>query len=420
MSILTSALRLATVVGLGLTAGAAALPGPPPLLPAFQALVDAAPAGSVLRPPPGTYAGPVVLVKPLVIDGGGRVTIDGGGRGTVFSLETGGATLTGLHFTGSGGAHDNDDACLNVRGDDNEIRGNRFTDCLFGVDLKNASFNRLIGNDITSKATDLGTRGDGIRLWYSMHNRVEGNHVHDARDIVVWYSHDNRIVGNVAERGRYSLHFMFSQYNLVEGNRFINNSVGISVMYTIGLEIRNNVISHATGATGVGIGLKEASNTVVENNEIIYCGNAIALDTSPFEPDTHNTVRGNRIAYNAVGIQFLGDREGNLIEDNVFEGNLSQVDTGGSFSTTRNHWRRNFWDDYQGFDRDGDGIGDKPYQLYAYADQIWMEIPDARFFKSSPVMETLDFLERLAPFSSPSLLLEDAEPRFANPRRHAS
>jgi hypothetical protein len=42
----------------------------------FQPLVDAAPAGSVLKPPPGRYAGPVVLNKPLTIDGGGQVTID--------------------------------------------------------------------------------------------------------------------------------------------------------------------------------------------------------------------------------------------------------------------------------------------------------------------------------------------------------
>jgi nitrous oxidase accessory protein len=46
-----------------------------------------------------------------------------------------------------------------------------------------------------------------------------------------------------------------------------------------------------------------------------------------------------------------------------------------------------------------------------------MEVPDARFFKSSPVMELLDFLERLAPFSTPELQLRDAKPRFVKPDR---
>jgi hypothetical protein len=61
----------------------------------FQDLVDAAPAGSTLRPPPGSYAGPVVMTKPLTIEGGGQVTIDAGDKGTVFSLQTDGAVLRG-------------------------------------------------------------------------------------------------------------------------------------------------------------------------------------------------------------------------------------------------------------------------------------------------------------------------------------
>ena len=87
----------------------------------FQDLVDAAPAGSTLRPPPGNYAGPVVMRKPLVIEGGGQVTIDAGDRGTVFSLEADGAALRGLHLTGSGDSHDTDDSCLDVRGHSNVI-----------------------------------------------------------------------------------------------------------------------------------------------------------------------------------------------------------------------------------------------------------------------------------------------------------
>ena len=82
----------------------------------FQALVDAARPGDILRPPAGSYAGPVVLTKPLTIEGGGSVTIDSGDRGTVFSVQTDGVVLRGLHLTGSGDSHDTDDSCLDVRG----------------------------------------------------------------------------------------------------------------------------------------------------------------------------------------------------------------------------------------------------------------------------------------------------------------
>ena len=76
-----------------------------------------------------------------------------------------------------------------------------------------------------------------------------------------------------------------------------------------------------------------------------------------------------------------------------------------------NDWLGNDWDDYEGFDRDGDGVGDTPYEVYAYADRIWIENPQATFFRKAPAMELLDFLERLAPFASPALILRDAAPR---------
>jgi nitrous oxidase accessory protein len=102
-----------------------------------------------------------------------------------------------------------------------------------------------------------------------------------------------------------------------------------------------------------------------------------------------------------------------VVTDNVFEGNLTNVvQAGRGGNAERNEWRGNYWDDYRGFDRNNDGIGDSPYELYAYADQIWIEMPPARFFKNSPVMELLDFLERLAPFSAPDLTLRDDQPRF--------
>lgn len=385
-------------------------------LPWFQELVDAAPAGSLLKPPAGTYSGPVVVDKPLIIDGANGVTISGGGRGTVLVLEGGDTTLQNIRLTASGGSHDTDDACLNLRKDNNRVENVVIDDCLFGIDLKLANGNLLRGNRISSKRNELGTRGDALRLWYSNRNRIEHNEINDSRDMVAWYSNDNAYVGNVGRRSRYSIHFMFAARNLVEDNRFYDNAVGVYVMYSGGdTVIRNNVFSHATGATGMAIGFKEASDVLVEGNEIIYCGTGITSDLSPFEPDSTLTIRNNRIAFNVTGIRFVSDREGHVIEGNSFEGNMSHIAVDGNAGATRNRWHGNHWDDYQGFDRDGDNVGDRPYTLYAYADQIWMDYPAARFFRNSPVLEALDFLERLAPFSSPTHILTDEKPVFNKP-----
>ncbi len=381
-------------------------------LPFLQELINAAPAGTVLKLKPGRYSGPVVVNKTLTIDGGREVTVDGGGKGTVFVLEARDAVLRGLHLTNSGVSHDSDDACLNVRGDRNVVENLRIDNCLFGIDLKQSNDNVVRGNRIRSKPFDLGTRGDSLRLWYSHRNLIADNTIEDSRDMVAWYSNENRYLNNVARRSRYSIHFMFAADNVVEGNRFYDNAVGVNVMYSGGGAIRNNLFSHANGPTGMAVGFKEASNVLVEGNEIIYCAVGVGLDMSPFEPDSTITIRGNRIAYNGIGVSFLSDKQGTLIERNAFEGNLTQVAMGDSGSANRNVWRGNYWDDYQGFDRNGDNVGDRPHELYAYTDQVWMQVPYARFFRNAPMMETLDFLERLAPFSTPVMLLRDEQPVF--------
>ena len=91
---------------------------------------------------------------------------------------------------------------------------------------------------------------------------------------------------------------------------------------------------------------------------------------------------------------------------------MTQIFVGGGNSANRNEWQGNYWSDYRGFDRNHDGVGDTPHEIYAYADRIWLDSPYAQFFKGSPLMETLDFLERLAPFSEPELLIRDAAPKL--------
>jgi len=365
-----------------------------------------------LIPPPGTYSGPIYVEQPLTIDGKGLVTIDAGGKGSVVYLDTDGATVKNLHLTNSGDSHNDIDAGVQVRGNFNVVKDNLIDDCLFGVDLQQSEHNIVRRNRISSKPFELGQRGDAVRLWYSFNNRIEYNEIRDARDMVIWYSADNKIVGNTGSNCRYSLHFMYSKYNLVEDNKYVNNAVGIFLMYSDGVIVRNNHISHAAGPTGVGIGFKETSDLTIEGNELLYCASGLYLDVSPYEPDTINRFENNLIAYNGIGVRFLNDWTGNHFVGNQFAGNLTQVFVSGGKTADRNVWRDNYWSDYQGFDRDGNGVGDTPYELYAYADRLWRDVQYAQFYKGSPILEVLDFLERLAPFSKPDLVIRDESPRI--------
>ena len=228
--------------------------------------------------------------------------------------------------------------------------------------------------------------------------------------MVVWYSADNELSRNTSSESRYSLHFMYSRHNLVEDNRYYNNTVGIFLMYSDGITVRNNHIAHAAGPTGVGIGFKETSDLTIENNEVLYCATGLYIDVSPYQPDTTNRFSGNLVAYNGIGVRFLNDWTGNIFKQNQFVDNLTQVVVSGGKTANRNVWEGNYWSDYEGFDLDQDGVGDKPYELYAYADRLWQDQLYAQFFKGSPMLEVLDFLERLAPFSEPDMLVRDDVP----------
>lgn len=403
--------RLAAIAALAATTPGWAVE-PPPL----QLLVDATPDGGELRPPPGTYAGPVVIARPMVVDGGGEVTVDGGGHGTVLQIRGAGVTVRRMHLVGSGDSHDATDAGIKVTGSRHVVEENLVENCLFGIDLAQADDGVVRANHIHSKAVGVGIRGDAVRLWYSFRNEIADNVIEDTRDVVVWYSEGNRIVRNRVSGSRYALHTMYAHKNLVEDNEFLRNMTGIFLMYSDDVEIRRNRILGAQGAAGVGVGFKETSGVVLEDNDIVYCATGIHLDVSPYETDRPNRFLRNRLAYNGVGVNFHTDWEANVFEDNEFRGNFTQVAVRGGGGATRNVWRRNWWDDYEGFDRDGDDTGDTPYELRAYADVLWMEVPPLAFFRASPVLEVIDFLERLAPFSSPHVILRDDAPRFTRPQ----
>ncbi len=378
----------------------------------LQALIDATPRGGVLEPPAGHYVGSVKVSKPITIDGRGEVIVDGEGSGSVITVRGSGVTLRGLRIQGSGANHDSIDAGISVKGHRNVFEDNVIEDCLFGIDLGQSNENVIQRNQISSKPLGMGVKGDGIRLWYSRDNQIVHNDIRDVRDVVVWYSAANLIAHNRVTGGRYALHFMYSKKNLVEDNVYVGNMVGVFLMYSDGVELRRNQITQGEGATSMGVGFKESSDVLLENNTIMRCATGIYLDISPFEPDTHNRFVGNQIAYNSVGVLFHSDWHSNIFEGNDFNDNFTQVAVRGGGGATRHTWHGNRWADYRGFDRDEDGTGDKPYELYAYADRFWVDRPFAAFFRASPLFETIDMLDRLAPFMEPTLVVRDEEPRF--------
>ena len=94
---------------------------------------------------------------------------------------------------------------------------------------------------------------------------------------------------------------------------------------------------------------QETSDVDIVDNEILYLRDRPGIWMSLVSSrDTTNRIHGSLIAYNGVGIQFLNDWTGNVLEDNLTGGN----DIGGGASRQdrrgRNEMEGNHWDDYAG------------------------------------------------------------------------
>ncbi|MDR2080975.1 MAG: nitrous oxide reductase family maturation protein NosD [Campylobacteraceae bacterium] len=380
----------------------------------LQQAIDSARAGSKIELGRGEYRGNIIISKPLIIEGAEdkSAKIMGDNNGSVITITSSNVMLKNLRISGSGSAHEGLDAAVLVKDAANVVlENNEITDSLFGINFQKVSNSKIISNVITSKQLDLGARGDGIVFWYSHENLVKGNRLYKSRDIVAWYSSKNIYENNFAYEGRYSLHFMYANDNLVQNNVFERNSVGIFFMYSHDITARNNTIKNSSGVFGVGLGLKDSSNFIIEDNSIIYNARGIFLDQSPYIQGSVNIFRRNNILYNANAVQFMGSREKSFFSENSFKGNMELV----SSDMIKNdaafvEWRRNYWDGYEGFDRNGDGVGDIPYKQFVYADKLWSYNENIRFFYGTAAMGLLNFLAKLAPFSQPELMVVDNEP----------
>ncbi|MBU0924749.1 nitrous oxide reductase family maturation protein NosD [bacterium] len=381
----------------------------------LQEAIDNAPEGSILKLPKGVYKGSIIINKPLSIIGKeDGVIIDGGGTGTVVQITSSYVTLKNLTITGSGDRHDLLDSAIKINNSkQSEISDCTIKDSLFGIDITMTSNSIFSNNYITSKNLELGVRGDGLRLWYSNDNIVSNNKLVKSRDMVIWYSHGNTIENNYGEQNRYSLHFMHAGKNIVKNNTYKLNSVGIFFMYTKDTIATGNTVQSSLGATGMGIGLKDVSNMTLKDNTIIYCAQGIYIDRSPYEPDTKNWLEDNKILYNSEAIHFHSVSENNVIKSNTILGNIEDIinDSRGS-KTDLNEISGNYWDNYEGFDKNADNIGDTPHKVYQYADQLWVYNSNVKFFYGSPVIALLNFLAKLAPFTQPVFLMSDKAPKL--------
>lgn len=386
----------------------------------LQTLIDAAEPGDVIVLDSGTYNGNVVIDKPLTLLGEGWPIVDGEGTGNVIEVNAPDVTITGLVIANTGISLDQENAGVSVNGERVAIVNNRFEKVLFGVFLRGARDSYVADNVIGAVDLELGRRGDGIRLWESSGTVVEGNVLDGGRDTVLWFSDDLVLRDNRVTNGRYGVHFMYSNRALVERNYLADNSVGGFLMYSHDLILRDNLITGSRGPSGYGIGLKDMDGVRVTGNHIVSNRVGLYLDNSPATPGVEHEISGNLFAYNEIGALFLPSVRGNLLVGNAFVDNGEQVGVQGSGNFYGNNTftegeRGNHWSDFAGYDADGDGIGDLPYESADLFSTLTDKNPELHFFDATPASEAIDLAGKMFPAFKPRPKLTDTAPLLEIP-----
>lgn len=378
----------------------------------LQALVWSLPAGSTVTLSAGTFTGPLVIDRPLTLTGRPGATLTGAGAGSVLVLAAADVTLANLRVTGGGHQPQNDDAGVVIAGDRARVSGVTVDDVYLGIDLRMADDAVVIGCTVRGDPTaPFGLRGDGIRLWESDRNLIAENTLDHVRDLVIWYADDNIVRDNVVRDSRYGTHLMHTAGNQISGNRYLDDVVGVFVMYSARITVDRNVVAGAHGEAGVGIGLKESDEITIVGNTLVDDTTGLYVDTVPQRVGGHAEFRGNVIAGNEVGVRFHGPSDGGRFTENVFVENriAASVDAsrGPLLGVT---FDRNHWSDYAGYDLDGDGYGDLPFEARSAAASLFEREPAMAFLAGTPALALIELFAQAFPLFAPPVWFSDPHP----------
>jgi nitrous oxidase accessory protein len=399
--------RLAALllVACGLAAHAATLtvrPGE-----AIQPVLDRAAAGDVVEVQAGRYDGNLVIPRPLTLRGVGKPTISGGMKGDTIRVNSADVTIEGLIVRDSGDSLVDQNAGIYLSPGAHRvvIRRNDVVYNLFGLWIEKANDVRVEDNLIVGKRDyNSAQRGNGVQLYNTTGARIERNHISFVRDaLYVDVSHDAIFRGNRLHHSRYGTHYMNSYRNLWEDNDSYLNRGGLALMEVRDQVVRNN---RAWGNTDHGIMLRTLQDSRIENN--VVANNARGFFIYDVE---YAQLTGNLVINNKVGVHLSAGSTRNQVDGNDFIDNREQVRYVGAKDEPWGGAKGNYWGNYLGWDRDGNGRGDVPYEANDLVDRLVWRHPAARLLLASPAVQALRLVSQQFPLLRVPSVVE-AKPRM--------
>jgi nitrous oxidase accessory protein len=378
--------------------------------------VAAAFPGDTITLAPGTYSGPLVIDKPLIIEGSRDAVIDGGGTGTVVRIVAPDVTLRGFTVRNSGIRQEDIDSGVfaDTGADRAVIEDMRVEDCLFGISLRGAR-DAVARRDVVAGRTDLrvNERGDDFSVWNAPGSRIEDGRASGGRDgIRSTASRGNVFVRNYFEGVRFAVHSMWGDGLVVEGNVSRGNDLGFALMYSTAIHAVDNV---SEGDRDHGVLLNFTNRSEVIGNRVAGSDKCVFIYNA-----NSNLFADNRFEDCAIGVHFTAGSEGNRFTGNAFVANRTQVMYVGTRSLDwSSQGRGNYWSDNPAFDLDGDGIADQPYRPNDIVDRVVWAAPAAKLLLNSPAVAVVRFAQAQFPAVTPGGVVDTAPLMRPPPERSA-
>jgi nitrous oxidase accessory protein len=225
---------------------------------------------------------------------------------------------------------------------------------------------------------------------------VKGNDIRGHRDGIYFEFVTNSVIqqNNSHNNIRYGLHFMFSNDDSYIENTFRDNGAGVAVMYSKRVIMADNFFQHNWGASAYGLLLKEISDGQIFGNE--FDENTVGV---LMESTNRIEVRNNNFKNSGYALRIQASCSETMVYYNIFAGNTFDVATNGSLML--NHFYNNYWDKYEGYDLNRDGVGDVPYHPVSMYSMVIEQNPNAAILMHSFMVTLLDKAEKAIPSLTP-------------------
>jgi nitrous oxidase accessory protein len=388
-------------------------PGP---LSSVKEAVRLASAGDTILVYPGLYQEKGLTIDKLLylkgmvgggVNGAGAngehgPVLDGEGKFEIVVIKSSGVVFEGFTIRHSGYSSWIDIAGIRlVEVKRVTVRNNFLDDTFFGLYCQNSDSCLLTGNRMESRASSAGQSGNGIHCWRCSHMKLVNNVVTRHRDGIYFeFVTQSLIQGNHSYFNlRYGLHFMFSHDDIYERNTFEHNEAGVSVMFSHGVDMRGNTFADNLGGGAFGILLKEITDSRVESSHFMH--NTVGIF---MEGTTRVEVEHNEFSGNGWAMKIQASCSEDTIARNNFKGNTFDIATNGTL--VLNIFDHNYWDKYEGYDLNRDGMGDVPYHPVSLYAMVAEKNSAVMMLYHSFIVSLLDRSEKVIPSITPANLVD--------------